>query len=592
MSSPDLRRLLPVWAVMLCGLSAAVPASDIECPGREPGRYRLYWGDLHVHTAMSMDAYVFGTRHDPGDAFAYARGQPLLLSDGRTQSKIDRPLDFMAVTDHAETFDVMYLCSDPEYRDGTYCEGFRDSSNPRDALSAFRRYLLPVIAGARPARPPLCSEPGIDCDEASRREWRRAQAYANAADAPCEFTAFIGSEWSATPDNRHWHRNLIFASDSVTEDVIDYVRYPDVSHLWGALDEQCRPEQGCDVITIPHNGNLSESGNFAVEDDTDRRRAQRIRYERLVEVYQSKGSSECLPEHWDDSGSDCRFELLFPRPLAQKLADDSLTREEWRLLRGGYARHLLSRGLEVYQPAAGPGGGNPLQLGLIGSTDNHSATPGNTAEDNWTGDVWAQPGQPESRFQRLDYSPGGLVAVWAEQNSRASLFDALKQRRVYGTSGTRIGLRFIADRELPETICRQPLPTQFEAGMGGQLNAGSAGDLYFVIQASMDQTPLARVEIIKGVVEDGTAREEVHTVADWPAGTDSLCVTWRDRQFDPQAPAYWYVRILELPTPRWSRRDCLAAGDCARYPGADQMIQERAWSSPIWHLPVAGDKPD
>lgn len=589
MTSFDLRRHLAVWAAVLSGFSMPVTASDIDCPGREPGRHHLYWGDLHVHTAMSMDAYLFGTRHDPGDAFAYARGQPLLLSDGRTQSQISRPLDFMAVTDHSETFDVMYLCTDPEYRNEAYCEGFRDSSNPQDAMSAFRRYLLPVIAGERPARPLLCSEPGVDCDAASRREWRRAQAYANAADAPCEFTAFIGSEWSATPDSRHWHRNLIFASDAVTEDVIDYVRYPNVNHLWGALDDHCRPEQGCDVITIPHNGNLSESGNFAVEDDSDRRRAQRIHYERLVEVYQSKGSSECLPEHWDDAGSDCRFELFFPRRLAQKMEQDSVTREEWRQLRAGYARHLLSRGLEVYQSGSAQGGGNPLQLGLIGSTDNHLATPGNTAEDNWSGDAWARPGQPESRFQRMDYSPGGLVGVWAEQNTRASLFDALKQRRVYGTSGTRIGLRFMADRALPETICQQPLPADFEAGMGGQLNALSSGEPYFVIQASMDQTPLARVEIIKGVVQDGTTREEVHTVSKWPEGTDSLCISWRDRQFAPHVPAYWYVRILELPTSRWSRRDCLAAGDCDRFPGADQMIQERAWSSPIWNLPVRGN---
>jgi hypothetical protein len=558
-------------------------AAQAQCPGHIAGSKNLYWGDLHVHTAFSMDAYAFGNRRDPGDAFDYARGQSLLLEDGKTLSTIDRPLDFMAVTDHAETFDVMNLCGDPHYLDNEYCADFRSKSTKATGRDVFTRFLLTVITPTPPQRPSLCEQAGIDCNAAARQQWRRSQEFANAADNPCEFTAFIGNEWSATPNNRHWHRNLIFASDSVTREALDYVSYPDVGKLWSAIDEQCLPENGCEVLTIPHNTNLSESGNFSIETDSDRRRQQRIRYERLVEIHQSKGNSECLPEHWDDTGADCGFERVLPRPADKHLAEESMTAETWRQLRAAYARHLLSRGLEAYRLNEQVPG-NPLQLGFIGSTDVHSTTPGNTAEDNWKGDAWSSPGDPASRFNRLNYNPGGLVAVWAEQNTRADIFRALKDRRVYGTSGTRIGLRFMAGN-FPEGACRGPLPEQPEAEMGGTLAKGRSGPAQFLVLANMDHTPLARVDIVRGRVVNGRAEEQVQTVFEDSAGRSEICVSWRDEQVTPETPAYWYARVLEKPAPRWSRLDCRKQNNCDDHPGADRMIQERAWSSPIWNLP-------
>jgi hypothetical protein len=576
------RQLLWALSATLALASSAAGAAP-DCQDRQAGHNNLYWGDLHVHTAFSMDAYAFGNRRDPGDAFAYGRGESLLLDDGKTLSTIHRPLDFMAVTDHAETFDVMYLCTDPQFTDNTYCKDFRAGSNEANALDTFRKFLLPVIAAGAPVRPSLCEQNGVDCNAAALRQWRRSQEFANAANSPCEFTAFIGNEWSATPNDRHWHRNLIFSSAAVTREALDYTRYPDVRQLWNALESQCKPEAGCDVITIPHNTNMSESGNFAIETDSDTQRRQRVRYERLIEVHQSKGNSECLPEHWDESDSDCDFELLRPRSVESHLQAGSFTREAWRQLRSSYARHLLSRGLEAVQQ--NPAAENPLQLGFIGSTDGHAGTAGNTAENNWQGDVWAWGEDPERRFERLNYNPGGLVAVWAAQNTRADIFAALKNRQVYGTSGTRIGLRFLADRQLNPGVCRQPLPSEVEAEMGGTLDMKRSGRPNFLVQASMDGTPLTRVDIVQGRILDGQALEQVTTVFDDPSGSSDICVTWADEQYERQAPAYWYARVLEKPTPRWSRLGCRQLDVCEKYPGADQMIQERAWSSPIWNLP-------
>lgn len=568
--------------------SAVAPKGSNHCDGFVEGQKQLFWGDLHVHTAYSMDAYAFGNRHDPDDAFAFGRGQQLTLADGVTKVQLDRPLDFMAVTDHAETFDVMYLCTDPRYLDNDYCTNMRKDSVMESSLAVFTDYLLPVIAGASPQRPSLCDqktddEESINCTVASERQWRRVQEQANAANSPCEFTAFIGNEWSATPNDQHWHRNLIYASDSVSEQAIDYVRYPNLDSLWQALDEQCLAERGCDVISIPHNTNLSEGGGFDIENQTDRQLQSRARYERLLEVYQSKGNSECLPEHWDEAGADCGFEILLPRWTSDKLQQKSLSNDEWQGLRASYARNVLTKGLLASDRSGA--GFNPLMLGFIGSTDNHTATAGLVAEDAWPGDAWSWGDDVARRFQRLGYNPGGLVAVWAEENTRASIFSALKRREVYATSGSRIALKFQAYASRQSNLCESQSMPSADALMGGLLQSSRVATPQFVIQASMDQRRLSKVEIVKASLINGEAVEQVSTLMNSENGRTELCLTWEDTSFDKRHPAFWYVRVLEQPSPRWSKLDCETAANCDRFPDADKTIQERAWASPIWYLP-------
>jgi len=574
-------------AIALVAIRESAPAlAATECDDYREGQLNLYWGDLHVHTALSLDAYAFGTTADPGDAYAFARGQELTLPDKSTRIKLQRPLDFASVTEHAETFDVMYLCTDPNYLDLPYCSDLRNRAGTAaaDSLYVFRNFLLPLISGIKPQTSPLCGEPGIDCKEASRLQWRRIQHYANRANSPCDFTAFIGNEWSATPNNQHWHRNLIFAGTSVTADAIDYIRFPSPAKLWRELEKQCRPEQDCDVIAIPHNTNLSEGGGFDVESSSASELQLRAKYERLIEIHQSKGNSECLTENWDDRDSDCGFEKYIPSYITeqQQAAPDFVA-----TMNRSYARNILSRGLLAYTNS-GDNRINPLQMGFIGSTDNHVATPGAVDEDDWKGDAWgAGDRYRERRFKRMGYNPGGLVAVWAKQNTREHLFDSLKRREVYGTSGTRIKLRFAADTAADTDPCSAGYNWGQATPMGATIS-GSRPLLdspRFAITASQDTVPLSQIQIVKGTVQDGTIVETVYPLYENRTELAHTCEIWSDPDYDASQPAYWYARVFEIPTPRWSKTLCESLENCQQVPGADQMIQERAWSSPIWYLP-------
>ena len=569
--------LLTVWV-------SDAHSSEARCPEYKEGQLNLYWGDLHVHSAFSLDAYAFGTTADPGDAFAFARGQELTLPDKSTRIKLQRPLDFAAVTDHAETFDVMYLCTDPEYRDGAYCEAIRARSgtDTKGARHVFVSYLLPLIAGNTPRSSPLCDSPGIDCGAASQSQWQRVQHYANRANSPCEFTAFIANEWSATPNDQHWHRNLIYSSDSVSRDAIDYIRFPTPEKLWQELEKQCKPEQGCDVLAIPHNTNLSEGGGFDVETSADQDLRLRAKYERLIEMFQSKGNSECLQENWDDYDSDCGFEILLPAGGADKAKLDPGYLEQ---LNRSYARNILSRGLVAWRKDR-ERRINPLQMGFIGSTDDHVATPGAVAEDNWKGDAWGAGDKfKQRRFERMHYNPGGLVAVWSPENTRESLFASMHRREVYATSGTRIKLRFMTSTAADADLCSPNFDMRQAVPMGGSFTGTEPAAPKFSVIAAQDSVPLAQIQVIKGTVKDGRIVETVYPLYEDRDGLPHACETWSDPDFEPSQPAYWYARVLEVPTPRWSKTLCESLSNCREVPGANRMIRERAWSSPIWYLP-------
>jgi hypothetical protein len=244
-------------------------------------------------------------------------------------------------------------------------------------------------------------------------------------------------------------------------------------------------------------------------------------------------------------------------------------------MRSGYYRSLLGRGLIAYEDSSRAL--NPLQLGAIGSTDGHFAASGFTDEAGFPGGVTAIWSGPEATLANPDFNPGGLVAVWAEENTRASIFDALQTRHAYATSGTRIRLKF---GTTSATACEEA-EVRFNTRMGGTV---SAAERTFTVQAAMDRTPLAAIDIVKGYLVNGEPTEQVERIADFEDGRASVCITWRDES-DSDSPAYWYARVIEQPTARWSKHLCERLDLCDRYPDADRMIQDRAWSSPVWYLP-------
>lgn len=572
-----------------CGLATALAALAFSiqaapggpsCSNAVSGEKQLLWGDLHVHTAWSLDAYAYGAAATPADAFAFARGQPLRLGNGE-QVAIDRPLDFAAVTDHADTFDVMYLCTDPLYRGGAYCTAIRDGRRARQGRNVFIDYLLPIVAHEPPEVPSLCAAEDADCAGARAGQWRRIQETANEHDDPCAFTAFIGYEWSASPGGRHWHRNVIFRSDQVPDQAFDYLRFPRVHQLWEALDATCRPEDGCDVLAIPHNINWADGGSFDVSAEASATLTLRTRYERLAEIHQEKGASECLSERRDDGGADCAFERLIGNFAQSQVSGGPAgdADEAWQRMRSTYYRSLLTRGLVAFD--ASGRAGNPLMLGAVGSTDTHMGTAGDVAEAGFGGGMSMLWQDDEARLANTGYNPGGLVAVWAEENTRASVFDALQRREAYATSGPRISLRF---GTAAASTCEAGT-LDLGAPMGSTIHRAEAPR--FAVLAGRDRADLAAVQIVKGEVRDGAAHERVFDLAVSEGGSSSFCLTWQDPDFEPAAPAYWYARVLEVPTPRWSRILCERLDKCDAYPDADRMIQERAWSSPIWYEPEA-----
>ena len=566
---------------VVCAGSAFAEAQT--CAHSKSAVKTVYWGDLHVHTSYSLDAFAFGATATPADAYRYAKGEPLALANGRI-SQIDRPLDFAAVTDHAATFDLLYLCTDPMNIDNDYCRTLREARDNRDGRTLFNNYLLPIVGAADPAPAAICDDKNFSCSNAMANQWQRTQRAANEANEPCAFTALIGYEWTASPGGRHWHRNVIFRGSTVTEQPIDYVRYPDVSMLWQQLDAQCKSEDDCHVLTIPHNINWADGGpTFAVESEDVTLRTLRAKFERLAEMHQEKGNSECMPEDPNTDAADCGFERVIENAAKTRLSGPSkLSAEEaWRQTRSSYYRTLLGRGLQTYQRSADRQ--NPLMLGAIASTDNHFGTAGRVAEKGYRGSIASLFSTDEQVLNNTQFNPGGLVAVWAEENTRGAIFDALYRRQAYATSGPRISLQFSAG---PENACKaHPRMEQGHTAMGGTLPATAKSGVYFTVSAQMDQTPLAKLELIKGELWEGELKETVFDLFFSEQGRAQACVAWIDESFNADAPSYWYARASEVPTPRWSKLLCDSLGNCDDYPDADRMIEERAWSSPIWHLP-------
>jgi Protein of unknown function (DUF3604) len=622
----------------------ATPAGYVEarepCAQHNPLR-NVYFGDLHVHTTYSFDAHAFDVNTTPEQAYRFAQGEPVALpplddsGNGTQTLRIARPLDFAAVTDHSEYLGEVDECSTPgsESYDSATCQIYRGES-----YNAVRQFGI-ALALVPPRRfADICGPGNQICLQRSASVWQRIQAAADAAydrSAHCTFTSFVAYEYSATSNVSTLHRNVIFRNDHVPQP-ISVFEEPTPRGLWAQLKVKCLDAgTGCDVLAIPHNSNESNGKMFLVEypgaAGIDAERAQaafRVAMEPLVEVYQHKGNSECLNGLSGIVGTPdemCDFERRRPAPFTDCGDGTGSFGSTGRgcVSRLDYVRGVLLAGLKEDERL----GVNPYRLGIIASTDTHNGTPGGTEESTFIGHRGTDDDTPAKQLGTgvltdggLIFGPGGLAAVWAEENSRPSIFDALRRRETFGTSGTRLAVRFFGGWSYPAGLCADAdlVRKGYDGGvpMGGVLPAPPPGASAptFVISALRDPgntvragTPLQRLQVIKGWLEDGEAHEQVFDVAGDPnngasvdtttcepqgPGADALCTVWTDPDFDPAQHAFYYVRALENPTCRWSTYVCnrLAPADrpavCSD-PQTPKTIRERAWTSPIWYEPDA-----
>ncbi len=623
-------------AATLAGLIVA--ASAMAQPPSTPTR--LYWGDTHLHTSQSFDAFLnLNESADPDTAYRWARGLPVIHPYNRTRVRIDTPLDFLVVSDHAEAMGVLRAIINGNEQLGEL-SGW-DAAKRWMAIQAIRlarraghEWSTAVFKDQLPLRldnwgsnpvldpgnPPITTVLG-DVAPQVVASWNEIIDAAEAHNDPGRFTALLGWEWSSTPAGANLHRVVITPNGRAEATQYmpygsDQSQYPE--DLWAWLEATARAT-GSQFLAIPHNSNISKGYMFA---DTTLRgeplTAAHIKtrklWEPLVEMTQIKGDSETHPS-LSPGDAFAGFE-----PFEFYLQQEP---EPFRAAVGDFVRPALGRGLQLGQRE----GANPYQFGVIGSTDAHTGL-SSSEEENFWGKM-AYDSIPENksggalegtRASGWDMSAAGMAAVWATENTRQGIFDAMQRREVYATTGPRIALRLFAGWNFAPADAESPdLAGLGYAGgvpMGGELNgAAAAGSgIRLLISALKDPegANLDRVQVIKGWVDAaGESREKIFDVA-WsgerqplpdgslPAvgntvdearasysnsiGAAQLATVWEDPEFDPSLPAFYYVRVLQIPTPRHSLYDAVAL----QIPPPQQVptaIQERAYSSPIWYTP-------
>ncbi|MEM7097644.1 MAG: DUF3604 domain-containing protein [Pseudomonadota bacterium] len=600
-----------------CSDPDAVPESHVSNPPDPqaqsgdvphfPNKTALF-GDLHVHTSWSADAYAGSNRLGPSTAYRFARGEEVELQNGLV-TKLDVPLDFVALTDHAENFAMHMPCTigpGPEF-DTQFCRDMRSGDlEQEDMLEQ-----VFTTAGDRPGpRSALCADNLDRCLAEEKSTWRRVQQVANAFDDPGTFTTLIGYEFSSLlEDFGMLHRNVIFRGTDVTPHAISSNDVINQADFFNQLDNACQAP--CEVLTIPHNTNFSwgrafgrtdEDGYVYTEADIERR----ARIDRLFEITQQKGNSECQIGV-GMSDEDCNFENTWP------ICDDGQGTR--CAAEPSFLRNALLTGLAM----GDEGGQNPFKLGIIGSTDTHLSDPGNTARS-----IPAQFSGLDFSFMvtralEMDHvvvgpirkmSSGGLAGVWAHSNTREEIFDAMRQRETFGTSGSRMKVRFFAG-QLPQDLGDQedPIATAYANGipMGSDLN--NPQDTNFWVWATQDPNApaLDRIQVIKGWIEDGQEHQKIWDVVcsgDRIPGTDGKCpptsasvdtdactlkgsgaaqlqATFADPELTPDQIAFYYVRVFENPSCRWTTALANEVG-ADRPTDVPAVVQHRAWSSPIW----------
>ena len=595
--------------------------------GALAGERRALFGDLHIHTRYSFDAYLFNVRATPDDAYRYAKGEPLEHPLGYPMRLRGGPLDFYAVTDHATYLGAFSAMGDSEHRlSGLEFAQLLNSPDPATLFTdVFPKIFDTLFTGE--------AVPDVNDADVRRETWRRIVDAAEEHNEPGRFTTFAGFEYTSNPPF-NLHRNVIFAGSEVPGLPFATTDSLNPEDLWRWLDEQ--RAHGAEAIAIPHNSNWSNGLMFRevdyAGDALDAAYAElRVRNEPLVEITQVKGTSETHPllspnDEWAD------------HEIFGDEVDDIVVLGEVDVtidLAGSYVRDALLAGLEMREYA----GFNPYRFGFVGSSDSHNAG-ASYEEDSFFSKVGNRDGSPVLRGStppegmsweeyanlpaesktppyQVDWSASGLAGVWAEENTREAIFAAFRRKETFATTGPRIRVRAWAghglDRMDPfEPGAAEALYAQGIA-MGGDL-PGSDRPVEIVAQAIRDPRGawLQRLQVVKGWLQDGEAREKVYDAAcsdglevdpethrcpDNGAAVDlntcapsidrgaaELAAHWTDPESDPSVRAFYYVRVLENPTCRWSTWDALRAGIEPR-PGKNPVIQERAWTSPIWYVP-------
>ena len=586
---------------------------------------RPLFGDTHLHTAISFDAGMLGTTLMPADAYRFAKGEQLIASSGQPV-RLSRPLDFLVVTDHSDNFglaaDIVAgapnVLAVPEgqrwYNMIKEGKGFEAAT---EAYMATAQSRLPEALNYAPGTRPY------------RSAWEQTIKAADEANDPGRFTAFIGYEWSSNPGG-NLHRNVIFRNDgALARQVEPLTTIPpigtsDPRGLWEWM-QTYESKTGGDVLAIAHNGNLSNGLMFPIIEPVDGKPIDRAyaetraRWEPLFEVTQIKGTSEAHPflsptdefadyELWDKGNLD----------LTVAKTNDMLEYE--------YARAALKNGLKLEETL----GVSPYKFGMVGSTDAHTGLAA-VEENNYFGKI--TPEEPSAHrltnvfqtgkvgsFTGWELSSSGYAAVWARENTREAIFDAMERRETYATTGTRMVVRFFGgwDFEAADATSRTPADAGYTRGvpMGGNLSAGPKGvSPRFLVAALRDPigANLDRIQIVKGWLgKDGNLQEQVYDVA-WSGdrapgadgklppvgntvdvtnatwtntiGSSELITVWEDPDFDPAERAFYYARVIEIPTPRWTAYDQRYFEIKDVSPDVPMTTQERAYTSPIWYQP-------
>jgi hypothetical protein len=582
----------------------------------------LYWGDLHLHSNYSLDAYgVRNTRITPDMAYRFARGIPIYHDVLDTKVQIDRPLDFLAVTDHSDNLgtDMQVVRADPRLKALTWGERLIESvtpDSPWGGLLGFRRSLGQQEGNA------MMNE--VTTVELKAAAWADEVDAAEANYIPGTFTTLVGWEWTAMIDGKNLHRNVITNVGARAKEFLPF----SAGQFWPLAGDSNRPEDlwnwldatsagmDMDFIAIPHNSNISGGLMFDIVDSDGRPidsvyAQQRSRWESLVEITQMKGTSEVHPAlapNDEFAEYEIRRKLLIGAPTPPNEAD--------------YARSALLRGLDI----AADVGANPYKFGFVGATDGHIGM-SSVEENNFYGKIATDshlsehlPAERPVIFPAWEMSASGLTGVWAEENTREAIFNALKRKEIYATTGPRMSLRVFAGfnfnnrdaqaNDIAATGYRKGIP------MGGDLSAAPRGKAPgLLIHAAKDPVGanLDRVQVIKGWLDaNNEPHEQIYDVV-WSGerdldtggklsavvntvdistglysndiGAAQLSVVWTDPDFDPALTAFYYVRVLEIPTPRHSLYDAIALGVDPAITHYPATIQERAYSSPIWYTP-------
>ena len=589
---------------------------------------RPLFGDTHLHTSFSMDAGAFGCRLTPRDAYRFARGEEITSSTGQ-KVRLSRPLDFLVVADHSDGYGFFpqLMSGDPELLATTQGRKWYDQIQAGQGAEAALDIIGSFGLGKMPKGFPV---PGT---HSYRSAWQEEIAAAEAFNEPQRFTAFIGYEWTSNTNANNLHRNVIFRENGARASLVEPLTTlpplgsdnPEDLWKWMAATEE---KTGGEVLAIAHNGNLSNGLMFPIVEafgkKIDRQYAEtRMKWERLYEVTQTKGDGEAHP-FLSPNDEFANFEKWDKGNL------DGSAAKKKEMLEFEYARSAYKNGLKLEALL----GVNPYKFGLIGSSDAHNGLAA-MEEDNFFGKTTPQEPSPERLTKTFfsnpktgvtimdwEVSASGYAAVWATENTRAAIFDAMLRRETYATTGPRMVVRFFGgwDFQTADAHNRTPASIGYTKGvpMGGDLVVAPAGKSpTFLVAALKDPigANLDRVQIIKGWLDaKGEVHEKVYDVvwsdpdkrkvgkdgkvppvgdtvdienATWSntIGDPELITVWKDPSFDAGQRAFYYARVLEIPTPRWTAYDAKRYG-IKPLPGTTMKLQERAYTSPIWYTPA------